>query len=160
MGVASNRRAAAPGPRKASPACYPQRLGIDTTFIPTGRPNMAFRGSIAFRQWLQIGLVALLGCGVARGQFLQRDGSLTKGLPASERETIDRLGGLGHLPMSVWRYHTGDLAHAEEPSLDDSTWTVAKPNSEYPEDALWFRQWVQVPKNLDGYDLTGARIWF
>jgi alpha-mannosidase len=37
---------------------------------------------------------------------------------------------------------------------------VAKPDSTYPEQALWFREWVEVPKNLDGYDLTGVRIWF
>ena len=32
--------------------------------------------------------------------------------------------------------------------------------AEYPEDALWFRQWIEVPKTLNGYDLTGAQIWF
>ncbi len=37
---------------------------------------------------------------------------------------------------------------------------MAKPDSTYPEQALWFREWVEVPKNLDGYDLTGVRIWF
>ena len=26
--------------------------------------------------------------------------------------------------------------------------------------AVWFRQTIQVPATLNGYDLTGARIWF
>src|SRR6185437_2134535 len=29
-----------------------------------------------------------------------------------------------------------------------------------PNEAVWYRQWVEVPKSLNGYDLTGARIWF
>ena len=29
-----------------------------------------------------------------------------------------------------------------------------------PTDAVWFRQTVQIPDTLNGYDLTGARIWF
>jgi alpha-mannosidase len=37
---------------------------------------------------------------------------------------------------------------------------VAKVDATYPEQALWFRQWVEVPRTLDGYDLTGTRIWF
>ena len=29
-----------------------------------------------------------------------------------------------------------------------------------PNDAVWFRQTIQIPDTLNGYDLTGARIWF
>jgi alpha-mannosidase len=29
-----------------------------------------------------------------------------------------------------------------------------------PNDAVWFRQTYTVPETLNGYDLTGARIWF
>lgn len=122
--------------------------------------KMALGTVFLFRRWLQIGLVALVGAGVAHGQFLQRDASPEKRLPQAERDTIERLGTLSHLPPGVWHYHTGDVAHGEEPSLNDSDWPVAKPNSVYPTDALWFREWVQVPKTLNGYDLTGARIWF
>jgi hypothetical protein len=96
----------------------------------------------------------------AQGQFLQQSLNIEKQLPDCERAVIARLENLSHLPPGVWHYHVGDLAHAEDPSVDDSSWPVAKPDSTYPEQALWFRQWVEVPKNLDGYDLTGTRIWF
>ncbi|MFZ0689691.1 MAG: glycoside hydrolase family 38 C-terminal domain-containing protein [Acidobacteriaceae bacterium] len=86
--------------------------------------------------------------------------SIEKQLPESERAVIARLENLSHLPPGVWHYHVGDLAHAEDPSVDDSSWPVARPDSTYPEHALWFREWVEVPKNLNGYDLTGTRIWF
>ena len=29
-----------------------------------------------------------------------------------------------------------------------------------PKEAVWFRQTYQVPATLNGYDLSGARIWF
>ena len=32
--------------------------------------------------------------------------------------------------------------------------------AEAPNDAVWFRQTYVVPETLDGYDLTGSRIWF
>ena len=119
---------------------------------------MKIKGLVVFRYWLQIAVAALLACGGCQAQ-MQKD-EATKNLPESARATLDQLGNLSHLPMGTWRYHTGDVAHGESPSLDDSTWPTARVNGEYPEDALWFRQWIEVPKTLNGYDLTGAQIWF
>jgi alpha-mannosidase len=115
---------------------------------------------IVFRNWVQISATIFLFCGAVQAQFLQQNLDIEKRLPDSERAVIARLENLSHLPAGTWRYHTGDLAHAEDPSLDDSSWPVAKVDATYPEEALWFRQWVEVPKSLDGYDLTGTRIWF
>ena len=56
--------------------------------------------------------------------------------------------------------HSGDLAHGEDVNLDDSSWETIKPRDNAPKDAVWFRQTVQVPDTLNGYDLTGSRIWF
>ncbi len=112
------------------------------------------------RDWVRIAAGIFLCCGCAQGQFLQQSLSIEKQLPESERAVIARLENLSHLPPGVWHYHVGDLAHAEDPSVDDSSWPVARPDSTYPEHALWFREWVEVPKNLNGYDLTGTRIWF
>ncbi len=38
-----------------------------------------------------------------------------------------------------------------------SRWRCARKR---PTEAVWFRQTVQIPDTLNGYDLTGARIWF
>ncbi len=121
---------------------------------------MAAKGSIVSRQWLRMSAAAILFCAAAQGQFLQQSLDIEKQLPDAQRSVIARLENLSHLPPGVWHYHVGDLPHAEDPNIDDSSWPVAKPDSTYPEQALWFRQWVEVPKNLDGYDLTGTRIWF
>src|SRR5277367_4893046 len=82
--------------------------------------------------------------------------------PARARaQNLDRvttqLTSLTHLPAEEWRFHAGDIAHGESVSLDDSSWQVVKGNSEAPTDAVWYRRWIEIPKNLNGYDLTGTK---
>ena len=81
-------------------------------------------------------------------------------LPADARAVIDRLSSLRELPDGAWKLHAGDLAHGEAVSLDESDWQPIGPRSKAPKDAVWFRQTYQVPATLNGYDLSGARIWF
>jgi alpha-mannosidase len=56
--------------------------------------------------------------------------------------------------------HSGDLAHGEAVSLDETDWQPVALMAKAPNDAVWFRQAIQIPDTLNGYDLTGARIWF
>jgi alpha-mannosidase len=67
---------------------------------------------------------------------------------------------LNSLPAGEWHFHAGDVPHGESPSLDDSTWPLVKPRAKAPQDAVWYRRVIEVPKTLNGYDITGARIWF
>ncbi|MGH9595848.1 MAG: alpha-mannosidase, partial [Edaphobacter sp.] len=67
---------------------------------------------------------------------------------------------LNSLPVGDWRFHAGDIPHGESPTLDDSSWTLAKPRSKAPTEAVWYRRTIEVPKTLNGYDITGSRIWF
>ncbi len=82
-------------------------------------------------------------------------------LPPESRNVITRLTMLRELPGGVWKMHSGDLAHGEAVNLDESGWqTIAAAAARAPNDAVWFRQTYTVPETLNGYDLTGARIWF
>ncbi|HEX4756473.1 MAG TPA: alpha-mannosidase, partial [Terracidiphilus sp.] len=81
-------------------------------------------------------------------------------LPADSRAVVDRLASLHELPAGTWKMHTGDVAHGEDTNLDDSSWQPIKIGEKAPNEAVWFRQTVQVPETLNGYDLSGARIWF
>jgi alpha-mannosidase len=81
-------------------------------------------------------------------------------LPTESRAVVARLSGLRELPDGVWKMHAGDLAHGEVVGLDESGWQAIKPREKAPNEAMWFRQTYQVPETLNGYDLTGARIWF
>ncbi len=71
-----------------------------------------------------------------------------------------QLQALTHLSADEWRFHAGDVAHGEAVSLDDSSWTVVKKDSQAPQDAVWYRRWIEVPPTLNGYDLTGTKLWF
>jgi alpha-mannosidase len=81
-------------------------------------------------------------------------------LPQDSRTIVDRLMSLRELPDGQWKFHAGDLPHGEDPALDDSGWLAMAAGATAPNEAVWFRQVIQVPPSLNGYDLTGARIWF
>jgi alpha-mannosidase len=104
--------------------------------------------------------ILLAGAGRLAAQSANDAAKIAAGLPPESRAVIERLSGLRELPDGVWKTHAGDLAHGEAVSLDESAWQVIKPGSDAPKEAVWFRQTYQVPETLNGYDLTGARIWF
>ena len=81
-------------------------------------------------------------------------------LPPESRAVITRLTLMHELPSGPWKMHAGDLAHGEDPNLDDSNWATTNIPGEAPNDAVWFRQTYTVPTTLQGYDLSGSRIWF
>ena len=96
----------------------------------------------------------------SRAQSAKQVAEIMRTLSPESQKVIALLSSLDSLPAEQWRYHSGDLAHGEAPSLDDSSWPLMKPDSAAPTEAVWYRRVVEVPKTLNGYDLTGARIWF
>jgi alpha-mannosidase len=83
-----------------------------------------------------------------------------KNLSPAAIAKLHTLEMLNSLPVGEWRFHAGDVPHGESNSLDDSTWQLVKPRAKAPQDAVWYRRVIEVPKTLNGYDITGARIWF
>jgi alpha-mannosidase len=89
-----------------------------------------------------------------------------KNLSPAALEKLHTLETLNALPGGDWRYHAGDIPHGESPALDDSTWqlvpapTTRAQQMTAPKEAVWFRRTIEVPKTLNGYDISGARIWF
>ena len=105
-------------------------------------------------------VLAFLMCLSAQAQSAKQVTEITHTLSPESQKVIERLSSFDNLPAEQWRYHPGDLAHGESPSLDDSSWAFVKPGSKAPTDAVWYRGVVEVPKTLNGYDLTASRIWF
>ncbi|MBV8672231.1 MAG: alpha-mannosidase, partial [Acidobacteriaceae bacterium] len=106
-------------------------------------------------------LILLLPVRILHAQFaVESPDQAINGLPPDAQKVIARLGELSNLPSGEWRYHQGDIAHGESPALDDASWPLVKAPADASTAAVWYRQWVEVPKTLAGYDLTGARIWF
>src|SRR5271170_4180498 len=104
-------------------------------------------------------LALALTCSIALAQsFTPRREQ--KNLSPAAIAKLHTLEMLNSLPVGEWRFHAGDVPHGESPSLDDSSWQLVKPRSKAPQDAVWYRRVIEVPKTLNGYDITGARIWF
>ena len=83
-----------------------------------------------------------------------------KSLSAPTQTTVKELSSLVTLPADEWRFHAGDVAHGESTDLDDTSWQTVKKDTHAPNEAVWYRRWIEIPKTLNGYDLTGARVWF
>jgi alpha-mannosidase len=111
---------------------------------------------------LAVFAAALLFAGPARAaaQSAADAAKIVAGLPAETHAVLARLSELRELPDGIWEMHAGDLAHGEAVNLSGSSWQPIAKGSKAPNDAVWFRQSYQVPATLNGYDLTGARIWF
>ena len=104
-----------------------------------------------------IGLSLLTGRAVA--QSAADAAKIAAALPPDAQAVIGRLSALREISDGTWKMKAGDVAHGEAINLDESKW---EPISKGPaaKDAVWFRQTYVVPATLNGYDLTGARIWF
>ena len=108
--------------------------------------------------------IAVLGAAFVatpiRAQDAEQIRPLLEKLPQPSRDVINRLTELRELPEGQWKMHAGDLAHGEAVNVDESGWQAIAPQQKAPTDAVWFRQTYEIPQTLQGYDLTGARIWF
>ncbi len=102
----------------------------------------------------------LLAAPIVHAQSEKEVSGILQTLSPQSQKTLDRLSSFENLTGDEWRYHVGDIPHGEDPALNDSAWPVAKPRSKAPYEAVWYRRLIEVPKTLNGYDLTGARIWF
>ena len=105
-------------------------------------------------------LGALLAAGTAAAESGSDADRAMALLPAQSQAVVQRLLSLSQLPAGTWKVHEGDLPHGEALNLDDSAWQAATVGVRYPTSAVWFRQTIEIPAALHGYDLTGARIWF
>jgi alpha-mannosidase len=116
------------------------------------------------RQYLSGFLLLLAGASFFVGRCAAQNADeavrIADSLAPESRAVIERLSSLHELQDGVWKMHSGDLAHGEAVNLDESGWQTIGPRSKAPNEAVWFRQTYLVPDTLNGYDLSGARIWF
>jgi alpha-mannosidase len=121
------------------------------------------RAAAVFGLWLG----AAIWCGAQTVQTLSPTAVMPNpGAPkpavlgAGAEATLKTLSELNTLPMKEWQYHEGDVDHGERPELDDSQWKTVTAPFDAPNGAVWFRRTVVVPEHLQGYDVTGAKVWF
>ena len=81
-------------------------------------------------------------------------------LTPESQKVLDKLASLSVFPGPTWQYHAGDLPHGESPSADNAGWQAVSTPATLPAEAVWLRAAFEVPKTLNGYDLTGTQISF
>ncbi|RXH56813.1 alpha-mannosidase [Granulicella sibirica] len=92
-------------------------------------------------------------------EIIKNDPRVMTFTPA-QKKVIDTLGSLETLVDGPWKFHDGDIAHGESPTLDDSAWKEAKAPSITGHDAVWYRRTIEIPRTLNGYDLSGVDVSF
>jgi len=78
-------------------------------------------------------------------------------LPESYKSALNRLQSLVVYPETEWRFHA-DVAHPEDPSLNDPDWEQMKEGDSWKNGARVLRRWIEIPKSINGYDISGARV--
>ena len=73
------------------------------------------------------------------------------------KPVLDRLQSITVIPLATWQAHAADLPHGEDPALTVSDWQHVKLKEDW-QGSRWLRQTFDVPAQLNGYNLQGARV--
>src|SRR5579862_3124698 len=77
--------------------------------------------------------------------------------PDPYKPVLDRLVSLTVVELPEWRYHE-DLAHPEDPAINDSDWKVMKVRDEWKTGPRVLRRWIEIPEKINGYTTLGAKV--
>ncbi len=77
--------------------------------------------------------------------------------PDPHKLVLDRLQSITAIPLETWQAHAADLPHGEDPALNASDWQSVKVKEDW-KGSRWLRQTFEVPAQLNGYNLQGARV--
>jgi alpha-mannosidase len=73
------------------------------------------------------------------------------------KPVLDRLESISVMPVPEFRFHA-DMAHPEDPTLDDSHWEKVKVGERWSNGSRVLRRSVEIPAKLNGYSTQGARV--
>ena len=71
---------------------------------------------------------------------------------------LSRLHAMFAKPLPDWKAHADNLAHGEDPSLNDSDWSPVRISGQWGNGPVWFRRWVEIPQSMGKYNIQGARV--
>jgi alpha-mannosidase len=89
-------------------------------------------------------------------------------LPAAQAQTghqknpyqshLSQLHAMFAQTLADWKAHPDNLAHGEDPGLNDTDWSPFRISGEWRNGPVWFRRWVEIPPSMGGYNIQGARV--
>ena len=71
---------------------------------------------------------------------------------------LSRLHAMFAQPLADWKAHPDNLAHGEDPSLNDADWSPVRISEQWGSGPVWFRRWVEIPQSMGKYNIRGARV--
>jgi alpha-mannosidase len=99
--------------------------------------------------WLVILLV------VATASFAQKYPTVA---PNPHKAALERLRLITEIPLTGWTGHTADFPHPEDVAASSSGWADVKVNDPWKNSAYWVRKTIEIPQQINGYDLKGATV--
>jgi alpha-mannosidase len=81
----------------------------------------------------------------------------TAAAPDPYKPVLDRLQSITTIALPTWYAHAADLPHGEDPARSTSGWQQVKLKEDWKGER-WLRQTVEIPPQVNGYSLQGARI--
>jgi alpha-mannosidase len=71
---------------------------------------------------------------------------------------LSRLHAMFAQPLADWKGHADNLAHGEDPTLNDADWSPVRISEKAGSGPMWFRRWVEIPQTMGKYSIRGAGI--
>jgi len=71
---------------------------------------------------------------------------------------LSRLHAMFAQPLPDWKAHQDNLAHGEDPSLNDADWSAVRTSEPWGNGPAWFRRWVEIPQSMGGYNIRDVRV--
>jgi alpha-mannosidase len=71
---------------------------------------------------------------------------------------LSRLHAMFAGSLTHWKAHADNLAHGEDPSLNDADWSPVRISDQWGSGPVWFRRWVEIPQSMGGYNIRGACV--
>jgi alpha-mannosidase len=78
--------------------------------------------------------------------------------PDPYQPVLDRLQSITTIPLPDWQAHAADLPHGESAEVGAAGWEDLKAGDKWNTGSRWLRRVIEVPEQLNGYDLRGARL--
>ncbi|HMD31953.1 MAG TPA: glycoside hydrolase family 38 C-terminal domain-containing protein, partial [Candidatus Acidoferrales bacterium] len=78
--------------------------------------------------------------------------------PSPARKAAEKLEHLVRYDVAQIRYSGGDDAQTASTSFDDSAWPVWTSGTAFSGHSAWLRMRLEIPKQVNGYEIRGARL--
>ena len=91
-----------------------------------------------------------------------QQGNVATPNPAGFDPAVEKLKAITVLPLPGWRVKDDNGMRGELPTVDDSQWAKSPVGnaSEWSTGPRWFRDTVEIPAKLEGYDVRGMQVRF